>query len=222
MNGLSPASSAAATRNVAPITAADAPSSSRRSGASTSSVPNISPTRTISHMPAAIRGSRSAASTELIAAAARRAARGAQRPHQQPRARQRDAAEHDLRAERHRGGAEHRPAERADDRRRHRRADQLAAALARRRADQPPDRARPRGGAAEALDEAGEVEHEDAVREREGERGRDQRREAEHDGRPHADAGGQPAAGQRAEERPGGVGGREDPRAGLERSKSAA
>ena len=66
MNGLSPASSAAATRKVAPITAADAPSSSSRSGASTSSVPNISPTRTISHIPVAIRGSPSEASTVLI------------------------------------------------------------------------------------------------------------------------------------------------------------
>ena len=146
-----------------------------------------------------------------------RTCRRAQRPHQQARAPPtRDAAEHDLRAERHRGGAEHRAAERADDRRRHRRADQLAAALARRGADQPADRARPRRRPAEPLDEAGDVEDDDAVREGERERGRDQQSR----GRrttvgAHAEPRGQPAAGQRAEERPGRVRRREDPGAGL-------
>ena len=57
-NGLIVASSAPAATNVAPIPAAVAPSSSSRSGASTSSVPNISPTRTTTHIPVAIRGSR--------------------------------------------------------------------------------------------------------------------------------------------------------------------
>ena len=59
------------------------------------------------------------------------------------------------------------------DRRGHRRADQLAAALARRGADQPADRARPRRRPAEPLHEAGHVEDDDAARERERERGRD-------------------------------------------------
>ncbi len=63
MTGLSAASIAAASRNVAAIVAAPAPRSSRRSGASTSSVPNISPTSTTSHIPIAILGSRSPAST---------------------------------------------------------------------------------------------------------------------------------------------------------------
>ena len=171
MNGLSPASSAAATRNVAPIAAAVAPSSSSRSGASTSSVPNISPTRMTSHIAGcdprlAQRGEHGPDRRRRTGRPSRRA----QRPRQQPGAGERDPAEHDLGSHRDRGGAEHRAAEGADDRRGHRRADQLAAALARRGADQPADRARPRGGAAEPLDEAGDVEHDDAVRECEGER----------------------------------------------------
>src|SRR3954447_13206894 len=64
--GLIVASSAPAATNVAPIPAADAPSSSSRSGGSTSSVPNISPTRITIHMPVAIRGSLTPAKTARI------------------------------------------------------------------------------------------------------------------------------------------------------------
>src|SRR4051794_4878134 len=64
--GLIVASSAPAATNVAPMPAAEAPSSSSRSGASTSSVPNISPTRITIHMPVAIRGSRRPANTARI------------------------------------------------------------------------------------------------------------------------------------------------------------
>ena len=63
-------------------------------------------------------------------------------------------------------------------------ADVLAAALARRGADQPPERPGPRGGAADALDEARDVEHHDAVGEREARCSSHQQAEAEQHGRP--------------------------------------
>ena len=143
--GLIDASSAPDATNVAPIPAADAPSSSSRSGASTSSVPNISPTRITIHIPVAIRGSLRPASTLRIGVCGGGwVGRREQRPHQQAAGGDGDRREDDLGAEPRRGGAEHRPEQRADDRGAHRRADQLAAALARRGADQPAERARPR------------------------------------------------------------------------------
>ena len=154
------------------------PGSSRRSpprrrrarpaaaGASTLSVPNSSPGR--HHQPHAERARCGRAPPRPASPAAAAApARGgrAQRPGHQPDARPRRPPENTASGP-SRGGerAEHRPEQRADDRGAHRGADQLAAPLARRLADQPAERARPRHRAADALDEARGVEHDDARR----------------------------------------------------------
>ena len=84
---------------------------------------------------------------------------------------------------------------------RHRRADHLAAALARRGAGHPGQRAGPRGRAADALDEARRVEHDDRVGERERDAGRGHEREPEQDAsraRPPARRGSRRAARRRA------------------------
>ena len=93
------------------------------------------------------------------------------------------------------------PKQRAGDRRAHRGADHLPALLLRRGGGHPAHRARPSGGAAQALDEAGEVEHEDRLRERERDARAGHQPEADQHRRPHADPRGQPAAREPAHER---------------------
>ena len=65
-----------------------------------------------------------------------------------------------------RSPAEHRPEERAGDRRRHRRPDRRAAPRRRGRADEPCQAGRPGEGASEALCEPREVEDDDRARRR--------------------------------------------------------
>ena len=104
------ASSAAATRNAAAIAAVPAPSSSSRSGAEHGDVPNSRPGSVVSHMPgrhAAVAQRRRAASRSASAAPGA-ARRHPQRPDEQRRRRRPRRAEHGLRPERVRGGAEHR------------------------------------------------------------------------------------------------------------------
>jgi hypothetical protein len=143
------------------------------------------------------------------------ARRRAGRPRHQAEPDQADAAEHRLGPGRRGGGAQDRPEQRPDDRGAHRGADQLAAAVARRLADQPAQGPGPRERAAHPLDEPGDVEHRDAVREGERDAGGRHHPEAEQGRRPDAGAGRQPPAGQRAGEGPGRVGRRQHAGLGL-------
>ena len=153
------------------------------------------------HIPVAIRGSRRPANTARIGVrgGALRSRACSSAHTSRPPASGADRGEHDLGADRRRGGAEHRAEQRADDRGAHRRADHLAAALARRGADQPAERARPRdrptprpwtkratssttmlAANANAIEAAISSDR------------------PTHDGRAHAEPRRQPAAGQRA------------------------
>ena len=105
--------------------------------------------------------------------------------------------------------ADQRPELDAEDGRAQDPADDLAAALARRLAGHPGHPARPRAPAADALQEAREVDHDDRRAEREGQAADGHERQAGEHGRLHADARGQPAARERPDERPRGVGGGE-------------
>ena len=111
--------------------------------------------------------------------------------------------------------SEHRAEERAGDGGGERRPDVLAAALARGGADQPPERAGPRRGAADALDEPRDVEHHDVLAERERQARGHQQPEAEQHRLPNTHPGGQPPAGQCADERTRRIGRRQDARGGL-------
>ena len=150
---------------------APAPSSSSRSGASTSSVPNISPTRITSHIPVAIRGvaqRRRAPSRIGVAAARLRSPACAAPTRAGRRPRRATAAEHDLRAE---PPPRRRRAPGRAARRRSRRAIAEPISSPRRsRGAAPtsqPSAPAHDAAAAEPLDEARDVEHDDAVRERE-------------------------------------------------------
>ena len=123
------------------------------------------------------------------------------RPRHQDEADATDGAEDDLVTEDVGGDADHRAEERAGDRRAHRGADHLPALLLRRRGGHPAHRAGPGGGAAEALDEAGQVEHDDRLGERERDARAGHQPEADQHRRPHADPRRQPAAREAAHER---------------------
>ena len=123
------------------------------------------------------------------------------RPRHQHQADNADEAEDDLVAEKVGGDADHRAEQGAGDRRAHRGADHLPALLLRRRGGHPAHRARPRGGATQALDEPGEVEQEDRLGERERDARAGHQPEADQHRRPDADSRRQPAAREAAHER---------------------
>ena len=103
-----------------------------------------------------------------------------------------------------------------EQRRAQRGADRLAAAVGGGHAHQPRQRARPGAGAANALDEAGGVQHHDrlAVPERDAGHG-DQRQPGDRGGL-RADPPGQPAGGQGGQQCAGGIGGVSSPAEVLE------
>ena len=154
----------------APIASAEKPSSSRRSGASTLSVPKRSAGRTTNQTPSRIRRLRSARRKTpsgwgcIGGGAEVRNAQTASATASSAAAPNASALPDD------RGhAAEHRAEERADDREGQRRPDRLAAARGRRLADEPGEAGRPGERAADALHEAGGVEHHDRVGGREDE-----------------------------------------------------
>ena len=112
-------------------------------------------------------------------------------------------------------GAEHGAEDGAEDGGAERGPEQLAAALPGSRDGEPGERACPRGGARDALDEPRDPERPGPVREREREARCSQQGEPGDDGdlRPSA-RGGEPA-GDPAEQRPGAEGSDEQPGAGL-------
>ncbi len=116
----------------------------------------------------------------------------------------------------HRGDAsQDRSEQGAGDRRRHRGSDRLPATIRRGLADEPCQAGRPGERAAETLDEARHVEHEDGVARREDE-GRDRDRDQPGDRRrTGAEAGSGDSARYAADQRSDRVGGREDAGAGL-------
>ena len=181
-------------------------------------MPNSRPGTAISQMPAATRPSRSAAHSSR---GRRRplglGGRRAQRDRRQQR-RPRTATPQNVGAmpidvgER----ADRRADERAGHGGAHRRPDHLAAAVARRGARDPGHRARPRGGAADALDEAGERRAAPPSRRtRTSTQVTTSSADAEQHGRADARPRRQVAARERADERARRVRGGEDPGARL-------
>jgi hypothetical protein len=109
-----------------------------------------------------------------------------------------------------RRGSKHRPDEDASDRGRDRPSDQLAAPALGRDLDQPGEAARPGEGAADALEEAGDVEHRRVRGVTEDEARPSQEGEAGEEGGLDPDPRRQQPPGQRGDQGPGGVGGGED------------
>ena len=169
LHGLSTASAPATTRKMPPMTAPEAPSSSSRSGASTSSTPGEDrregeqPERH-DHRPAPQRPAHAPASRHSAPAGIPGIAPG---PGREPGRQHGHAAEHDLRAEQRGKAAEGRAEQHPDDRRAERRADHGPALVCRRGAHEPGEAARPRAGPAHSLGEARDVQQEHALGEAE-------------------------------------------------------
>ena len=214
--GLMIASTAADTRNTAPMAAPEAPRSSIRSGTSTSITPAKSAGIVNSQKPAITAGRRSVRSIARTPGLVLRLhARHRPCPRGEPHREQRYGAEDHLGTEHRRRPAEHRAEQHADDRGAERSADQLATAVHGRGGHEPGHAGRPHAGSADPLDEARAVEQHDVPCEGEGQAREAEQCEPGHQRRLDAPADREPARGQRADERAGRVGGGEDARAGL-------
>ena len=216
MTMLFPVSSTPAMNQIAPIAIAPKPSSARRSGPRTPSVPKRSAGRTTSQTERRIRRSRIAAPSMPSGCgspgAGRRRDRGPRRDAERG---DRDDAERPLRTGDRGDAAEHRAEERAGDRKRERLTDQGAAPSRGRRRHEPRERPRPRERAREPLEEAREVELPRLVGKPErGGRRRDAAHADEHRRLDPPPRRHDPAR-DRTEERAGRVGGRQNAGSGL-------
>ncbi len=141
--------------------------------------------------------------------------RGQRHGDREPRRHERDRREDVRRSERDGQGAEHGSPDGAGDPGAQRRADELPPPLAGGDLDEPGETGGPGRGTADALHEAGRREHRERRAEAEGDAGRAHQGEADEEGRPRAAVRGQPARGQRQQERAECVGAAEDAGLGL-------
>ena len=210
------ASSAAEQRKTAPIATAPNPSAESRRGASTESVPKSNAGRRTNQPAPRIERSRSARTSADGSCGSSETAEGVSAAQATSRERRdRERPERPADPGHRRDAADDRPEERAADGRGERASDQRAAIRGRRRRDEPAERAGPRERARHSLQEAGEVELPRFLAETE-EHGADRnRRHPDQHRELQAEASGEDAARDRAEERSGGVRSREDARARL-------
>jgi hypothetical protein len=118
--------------------------------------------------------------------------------------------------------ADHGTEERPADGRTERGPDDRPAAVGRRVGHEPGQPARPGAGAADALEEARDVQQHDVLRQAEDEARDAEEREAEDDRRPRPHPGRQRAAGSAPSSVPAGYAAARTPAADLERSSSSA
>ena len=216
-------SNAPVTRKTAPIATDPNPSTESRSGASTDTAPKSSAGSTTNQNAPSTRGSlkaRPSMRSGLWCLGTRR--RGRRSPRDEPEGGDSHGAEGPARSRDRRDTAEHRPEQRAADRRCERGADETAAPSRRGGGDEPGERAGPGEGACEPLEETREIELPGLGCDPEEHGAEGDRREPNHYCGLNSGARGDDTARDGADECPGRVRGRQHPAPALPRPSVSA